>query len=143
MTARHWKDMPFIEHWGRFRAKRDTSQMPALWDSDWEDKPKMTPPDSFSPDWRLMAPFITPGARVIEVGCGLGQWVRFLVQLISGRDPSSWRFRLSKRLAERYPRCIPHMMAGMCRKPTADRRHEKCGALSELPTLAKAHAGAR
>lgn len=70
--------MPFIEHRGGGRAKRDPARMQALWDAEWEHPLKIGTPDLSSPDWKLIAPLVTANGRVLEAGCGLAQWVSFL-----------------------------------------------------------------
>ncbi len=70
--------MPFKEHRGGGRGGRVAEDMAGVWDANWR---------TAAPDWRAcerdhkwphVRMLLPAGGKVLEAGCGLGQWVRFL-----------------------------------------------------------------
>jgi SAM-dependent methyltransferase len=72
--------MVFAEYRGGGRASRDTTNMPAIWNAQWTQTACSTSVDhlAMSEHWPLIQQYIPPPQRVLEAGCGLGRWVRFL-----------------------------------------------------------------
>jgi SAM-dependent methyltransferase len=72
--------MVFIEHRGSGKAGADIGSMEARWDAEWcgANGPSPSADQSAGDRWPLIRAAMAPGGRVLEGGCGLGQWVRFL-----------------------------------------------------------------
>lgn len=52
--------------------------MGSIWDEEWSGKAGQTGTCKRSLDWQLIRRYLRPPGRVLEAGCGLGQWVKFL-----------------------------------------------------------------
>lgn len=72
--------MVFVKHKGGGRGGDDISSMDRIWTAEWLTK---SPQDVLAgcereDTWYWIRQCVKPPARVLEAGCGLGQWVRFL-----------------------------------------------------------------
>lgn len=70
--------MPFREHRGGGKSKRPIHDMSSVWDEAWSGKALKTGTCERSLNWQLIRRYLQPPGRVLEAGCGLGQWVKFL-----------------------------------------------------------------
>jgi SAM-dependent methyltransferase len=52
--------------------------MSDAWDREWAGKTGATAMCATNPNWGIIRRHLRPPARVLEAGCGLGQWVKFL-----------------------------------------------------------------
>ena len=72
--------MVFVKHKGGGRGGDDISSMDRIWTAEWLTR---RPQDALAgcerqDTWYWVRQCVKPPARVLEAGCGLGQWVRFL-----------------------------------------------------------------
>jgi SAM-dependent methyltransferase len=70
--------MVFIYHRGSGKAHGNIETMEARWDTAWSGEGQASADQSDTDRWPLIKAALPPGGRVLEDGCGPGQWVRFL-----------------------------------------------------------------
>ena len=72
--------MVFVEHRGSGKTAGDVSTMEARWNIEWQGQasPYLEADQSGTDRWPLIQAAMSPGGRILEGGCGYGQWVRFL-----------------------------------------------------------------
>jgi SAM-dependent methyltransferase len=69
--------MAFREHRGQGISRQTISEMSRIWDAHWTGKPGTELSES-TLHWQIMKQHIKPPGRVLEAGCGLARWVKFL-----------------------------------------------------------------
>jgi SAM-dependent methyltransferase len=72
--------MAFAEYRGGGKIGRDIGNMAHIWDAEWDHSTTGTTVEYLadSEHWPLIQQHLPPPRRVLEAGCGLGRWVRFL-----------------------------------------------------------------
>ena len=70
--------MPFRQHRGGGTSGRRIHDMSEVWDDEWNRRARRTEECGRSPSWQQIRRYLRPPGRVLEAGCGLGHWVKFL-----------------------------------------------------------------
>lgn len=72
--------MPFTEHRGGGKTNAYVEHMPEIWDREWmtgSDLPAVEVTEE-NENWLAMRNWLPKSGRVLEAGCGLARWVKFL-----------------------------------------------------------------
>ena len=70
--------MAFKQHTGKGMVPDDSSSMAAQWEAVWADCEQNLEDLEQSTIWALLQSHLPQGGRILEAGCGTGQWVRLL-----------------------------------------------------------------
>lgn len=72
--------MAYVRHKGGGRVGGDISSMDKIWSAEWLKKhpQEMLAHCETEDTWYWIRQYMKPPMRVLEAGCGLGQWVKFL-----------------------------------------------------------------
>jgi SAM-dependent methyltransferase len=100
--------MPFVRHRGTGKTSRTTTfnSMAERWDSTWvEEETKEERDLSTTDHWKWLKMYLPLPGRILEAGCGPGEWVHSLNKL--GYDAYGMDF--AKETVERAHRRWPHL----------------------------------
>jgi SAM-dependent methyltransferase len=69
--------MPFMEHRGSGKSKHNINDMTAIWDQEWNAS-AAKPITQDHKAWLQMRDYLPKTGRILEAGCGVATWVKFL-----------------------------------------------------------------
>jgi len=99
--------MPFKEHRGGGKAHNPVSTMESRWDSEWADSRNDNRVSQMTSDenWHWINTYLKRPSRILEGGCGLAVWVKFL----HGQGYDVWGVDYSGEAIERSKALWPEL----------------------------------